>query len=192
LTARMKLGQLVLPGEKLGVTEEFLPGLGTFEEKGTIYSKWIGVTELDRRDRSVNIKPMSEKPVVPRVDDEVIGRVVATQEKAALVDILKIGEKPLSVPFQGVLHISTIGPRYVRSVQEAFRPLDVIRARVTSTMNSTYHLSTVDRELGVLLGLCSKCGHPLKRERAFLRCDNCGAVERRKTASDYRGEHMEP
>ncbi|MEM2904120.1 MAG: exosome complex RNA-binding protein Csl4 [Candidatus Bathyarchaeia archaeon] len=191
MTARMKLGQLVVPGERLGVTEEFAPGPGTFEQGGTIYSKRIGVTKLDRKDRSLRVEPVSDKPTVPSVGDVVIGRVAATQEKAAIVDIVKVGEKPLVVPFQGVLHISTIGPTYVRNVQEAFRPLDLIRARVTSTMNSTYHLSTVDRDLGVLLAFCSKCGHVLRRERAFLRCDNCGAVERRKTASDYSGEHKE-
>jgi len=191
LTAKTKLGQLVVPGEKLGVTEEFSSGLGTFEDKGTIYSMRIGVSEMDRTDRRVKVQPLSEKPVVPSVGDVVIGRVVVTQEKAAIVDILKIGEKTFSVPFQGVLHVSTIGPRYVRTVQEMFRPLDVIRAEVTSTMNRTYHLNTVERDLGVLLAFCSKCGHPLKRERAFLRCDNCGSVERRKTASDYSGGDAE-
>ena len=31
-------GDVVLPGDRLGVIEEFIPGLGTFEDEGIIFA----------------------------------------------------------------------------------------------------------------------------------------------------------
>jgi exosome complex component CSL4 len=50
-----KSGHLVLPGERLGVIEEFIPDSGTFVKDGVIYSKIIGRSLVDlqnRKDRS--------------------------------------------------------------------------------------------------------------------------------------------
>ncbi|MCJ7714526.1 hypothetical protein MUO66_08745, partial [Candidatus Bathyarchaeota archaeon] len=37
-----KSGKLVLPGERLGVIEEFIPDSGTYVKDGIIYSQVIG------------------------------------------------------------------------------------------------------------------------------------------------------
>ena len=48
-----KSGHLVVPGERLGVIEEFIPDLGTYEKNGVIYSKIVGRSLLDLQNRRV-------------------------------------------------------------------------------------------------------------------------------------------
>jgi hypothetical protein len=42
LKASEQNGNLVLPGERLGVIEEFIPDSGTYVKDGVIYSKIVG------------------------------------------------------------------------------------------------------------------------------------------------------
>ena len=37
-----KIGHLVLPGDRLGVIEEFIPDMGTYVKDGVIFSKIVG------------------------------------------------------------------------------------------------------------------------------------------------------
>ena len=43
-----KSGQLVLPGERLGVIEEFIPNSGTYTKDGIIYSKIVGTALMEK------------------------------------------------------------------------------------------------------------------------------------------------
>ena len=43
--------QPVLPGDRLGVVEEFLPGLGTYEDGGTIYANFTGTARIDNKNK---------------------------------------------------------------------------------------------------------------------------------------------
>jgi exosome complex component CSL4 len=78
--------------------------------------------------------------------------------------------------------------RYVNSMNDACKPGDIIRAKVISEKNQIYHLTTVDKELGVVYGFCSRCGNPLEQRRHEMRCTKCGNIEQRKTALDYGKE----
>ena len=49
--------QPVLPGDKLGVVEEFLLGTGTYEQEGTIYSNFTGTAKIDIRNKRVTVTP---------------------------------------------------------------------------------------------------------------------------------------
>ena len=44
-------GDVVLPGDRLGVIEEFIPGSGTYEEEGVIFSSIQGQINLDMEKR---------------------------------------------------------------------------------------------------------------------------------------------
>ncbi len=184
LAGKTRVGQLVVPGERLGVVEEFSVGEGVYEVDGSIYSERVGLTRVDSRDRTINVQPIDDKPCLPKVGDVVTAYVVTSQDKAAFVEIVKIDDKPLNAPFEGVVHLLTVGLRYVRRVNEAYKPRDVIRARVSSLKNMTYHLSTMERNLGVLQAYCSICGMQLMRDKGILRCQSCGNLEKRKIAQD--------
>ncbi|MEM0057549.1 MAG: exosome complex RNA-binding protein Csl4 [Candidatus Bathyarchaeia archaeon] len=178
-------GQLVLPGEPLGVIEEFIPDHGTYVKDGVIYSKVIGRALIDYLNKRVSVFP-TRGAKVPKVGSIVIGQVSSVQTQLATVRIFKIGKHMLSGFFTGLLHIADVHVRFTDSMFDVCKPGDIIRAKVISEMNRMYHLTTKDRSLGVVYAFCSKCGDVLQpKGRGGLQCPRCGNVEKRKTAIDY-------
>lgn len=182
-------GNLVLPGERLGVIEEFIPDSGTYVKEGIIYSKIIGRALMDMLNRRVSVYPINEGAVVPKVGATVLGQVGNAQSDNALVRIIGVGtKKNLSGVFSGIIHISDVSDRYIDSMNDVCKPGDIIRAKVLSSKNQIYHLTTSDKNLGVIHGFCSLCSSMLEQDRHEMRCSKCGNVEKRKTAFDYGKE----
>ena len=180
--------RFVTPGEQLGVIEEFLPGSGTFVQDGGIYASEAGVLQLDVRRREVLVKPKTRRPLIPKAGDTVIGEVTSTSDKTLSMKINEINGVETSSGLTGIMHVSDITHGYVKSVNDAFRAGDIVRARVISTKNREYHLSTEEDNLGALKAACIYCGHSLTLYRRNLRCSNCGEAARRKIASDFGKE----
>jgi len=178
-------GQFVVPGEQLGVIEEFTPGPGTYVEQGEIHAKISGRTLLDVQNKTVSIYPTVRVTRVPKTGCLVTGQVLNLQNKTANIRIFRIGEEPLSGVFSGLLYISDISTSFVDSLDDACKPGDIVRAKVISERNRIYHLSTADKDLGVLYAFCSQCGHTLQQRRFRMYCPDCGNVEKRRAAVDY-------
>jgi exosome complex component CSL4 len=178
-------GQFVVPGNRLGVIEEFTPGQGTYVEEGKIYAKLSGRTLLDMQNKTVSVYPLVRAVRVPRVGSIVTGQVTKLQSKTAVVRIFKIGTELLSGVFTGLLYISDVSRSFIESIHEACKSGDIIRARVISDKNRTYHLSTADSNLGVVYAFCSQCGHVLGQNRHRMLCPQCGKIEKRHTSVDY-------
>lgn len=186
---KRRSGQIVVPGEHIGVIEEFSPGIGTYVKNGKIYSRMIGRTLLDIMNKKVSVYPLIPRPSVPKTGSIVTGQVQNVQSHFAVLRIWKIGERTLSGFFSGLLHISDASPSYVETMFDVCKPCDIMRAKVVSEKNREYHLSTVDKNLGVIYAFCSHCGHILQFKRHRLQCSYCGKIEKRKTALDYgKGE----
>jgi exosome complex component CSL4 len=184
-TSEQRSGHLVIPGERLGVIEEFIPDSGTYVKDGVIYSKIIGRALMDLLNKRVTVYPLTNVVKVPKVSTLVIGQAGNAQSDNVLVRILKIDSEPLSGSFSGILHISDVAESYVNSMNDVCRTGDIIRARVISHKNQIFHLSTAEKTLGVLYAFCSNCGTLLEQKRHEMRCPNCGRVETRKVAMDY-------
>jgi len=180
--------RFVPPGEQLGVIEEFIPGSGTYVEDGGIYSSEAGILELDPRRREIFITPSTHRPQIPKVGDTILGEVVSTSDKTLSVRIDQINGEETNAGLQGVMHVSDIARGYVKSVNDAFRVGDIVRAIVISTKNREYHLSTEEDRLGVVKATCIYCGHSLTLSRRTLRCSNCGEIGRRKITNDFGRE----
>ena len=187
-SAEQKTGQLVLPGDRLGVIEEFVPDNGTFVEDGVIYSKVVGRALHDLATRHVSVYPLVHEVMVPKVGNIVLGQVSNVQSENANVRIFQIGEKQLSGVFVGVLHISDVHLRYVESMFEICKAGDIIRAKIISDKNQVYHLFTKDKDFGVIYAFCSNCGTALESKRQGMHCPKCGRIETRKTTFDYGKE----
>jgi exosome complex component CSL4 len=185
-----KSGHLVLPGERLGVIEEFIPDSGTFVKDGVIFSKIIGRSLMDLQTRRVSVYPMVDRVVVPKVSTVVIGQIGNAQSDNVLVKIFRIGNKTLSGNFGGILHVSDVSDRYVDQISDVCKPGDIIRAKVISDKNQIFHLTMNDRDLGVLYGFCSRCGTLLDQHGYDLKCPKDGNVETRKIAPDYGKEQI--
>jgi exosome complex component CSL4 len=180
-----KNSQFVVPGERLGVIEEFTASSGTYVQDGVIYSQVTGRALLDLLNKRVSVRPVTRKVRVPSVGSIVLGQVSSVEGQNAFVRVLKIEGKRLSGFFTGVLHISDVQLRYVDSMFAVCKPGDILRAKVISEKNGRYHLSTVDKNLGVVYAFCSRCGYALESRRGYMSCPRCGKVEKRKEASDY-------
>jgi len=178
-------GKFVLPGERLGVIEEFIPDAGTYVKDGVIYSKVVGRALLDLLNKRVSVYPLVHGARVPNIGGIVLGQVASVQNESASIRIFKVGGKMLSGFFTGVLHVSDVQMRYVESMYDICKPGDIIRAKVISDKNRVYHLSIKDRNLGVIYAFCSQCGFMLELWRHAMRCPKCGKIEKRKTALDY-------
>jgi exosome complex component CSL4 len=189
-SSEQKSGHLVLPGERLGVIEEFIPDSGTYVKDGIIYSKIVGRALMDLLNKRVSVYPLISGATVPKVSTTVVGQVGNAQSDNVLVRIFKIGPKKLSGVFTGILHISDVEETYVDSMNDVCKPGDIIRAKVISEKNQIYHLSTTDKNLGVVYAFCSRCGGFLEQKRHEMQCPKCGHVEKRKTAVDYGKEEI--
>jgi len=189
-SSEQKSGHIVLPGERLGVIEEFIPDSGTYVKDGIIYSQIVGRALTDLLNKRVSVYPLVRGATVPKVTSTVMGQVGNAQSDNVLVRIFKIGSKKLSGVFTGILHISDVQERYVDSMNDVCKPGDIIRAKVISEKNQIYHLSTTDKNLGVLYAFCSRCGNLLEQKRYEMRCPKCGNIEKRKTAVDYGKEEI--
>ncbi len=183
-----KSGHLVVPGERLGVIEEFIPDSGTYVKDGVIYSKIVGRALLDLLNKRVSVYPLINGELVPKVSSEVMGQIGNAQSDNVLVRIFKIGNKRLSGEFGGILHISDVSDRYIDSMNDVCKPGDIVRAKVISGKNRIFHLSTNDKNLGILYGFCSRCGTLLEPQRYEMHCPKCGNTEKRKIAPDYGKE----
>ena len=177
-------GQFVIPGEKLGVIEEFIPDVGTYVKDGNIYSSSMGFVLIDFINKKISVYPATHNVSIPRVGSIVTGYVTTVQNAFALVRIFRVGRKILSGSFTGVIHISDISRRYIDNIYDAVRLGDIVRAKVISDKNKIFHLTIKDENLGVIYAFCSQCGGNLIKRRN-LKCAVCGNTEKRKISVDY-------
>jgi exosome complex component CSL4 len=178
-----KSGTFVSPGDPVGVIEEFLQGRGVYEEDGTLYSLTTGRLVVDLRQKEIAVHRMVRTPLIPKRGDIARGAVKNVQDRTMMMQITQLDETPLKTPFTGVMHISDVSRSYIKTMRDAFQPGDVIQARVISTVNREYHLSTQGDTMGVLSAVCSRCGGELQRQGNRFRCTLCNRLELRKLPS---------
>jgi len=70
-------------------------------------------------------------------------------------------------------------------MSDAFKVGDIVRAKIISTQNREFHLSTREYNLGVIQATCVFCGGSLIQQRNNLRCSQCSRIDRRKITVDY-------
>ena len=107
IKTQTEMVQPVLPGDKLGVIEQYLPGAGTYEMDGTIYSNFTGNARIDLKNKRVTVVAATRVAVLPKEGTTVIAAVNHTSEKNATVDIWKVNDKAIENPFTAMLHISS-------------------------------------------------------------------------------------
>ncbi|MDI6820244.1 MAG: exosome complex RNA-binding protein Csl4 [Candidatus Hodarchaeaceae archaeon] len=185
----IKTGDFVVPGDFLATAEEFMPGEGAYEEDSKIYSSRTGVVLVDARTKRISVFPRTPVPPELKRGDTVIGRVEEVRDQSANVHIGVLRgreDRQLPLPDLGVIHVSQVRGGYVKDLGREFKPGDIVRARVVNARRGQIQLSTVGDNLGVIVATCSRCRARLEKDDARLRCSNCGNVEFRKVASDYR------
>jgi exosome complex component CSL4 len=177
---------VVFPGDKLAISEEFLPGRHVYDDKGVIRALAAGEVLKDPAAMEISVKPVVE-PEIIKVDDWVTGQVEGAQANSANVHIYFLNGKPTYKDFSGMLSLRGLsgGGRGQRRTTPV-KPGDVVRCRVYSLLNGIIHLTIEEPDMGVVAALCGNCGRPLlKGTSTRAKCDECGNVEERKLARDF-------
>lgn len=177
--------KIVVPGEEVGTSEEYLPGEGTYEKDGKILSAQVGMVEYDEDDMVVKTKAANPIVEIER-GDIVIGTVVMVRDTMVVIDIKKVEgkERTISGDASGTIHVSKASQAYVKDLKNEFRIGDYVRAKVIQAKPSV-QLTTGYPEYGVIKALCTKCRRPMVRKGTMVYCSNCERTERRKISSVY-------
>ena len=177
--------KIVVPGEEVGTSEEYLPGEGTYEMDGKIMASRVGVVEYDEDDMTVSTRPLNPVVEVKR-GDVVIAEVVMVRDTMVVVDIKKVEGKDRSITgdTSGTIHVSKASQAYVKDLKKEFKIGDYVRAKVMQAKPSI-QLTTAYPEYGVIKALCSKCRGPMVRKGTMVYCPNCERTETRKISSMY-------
>jgi exosome complex component CSL4 len=186
---------VALPGDFLAFPEEFLPGKNTYEQEDSVRASLPGRIERDLSKREVAVRP-STVARTPAVGDVVVGQVEAAMTSTAGVRISYLNGVETLAGFPGTIFMRSergSSSRGGGGERRAYVKLgDVIRARVTSTLNGMNQLSIDEPHLGVIAAMCSVCGATLLRGDGRARCDQCGNVEERKFADDFGAVRIQP
>lgn len=181
---------VALPGDFLASPEEFLPGKNTYEQGDSVRATLSGRVEKDLSKREVAVSP-AVVAKTPKVGDVVVGQVEAAMTSTAGVRISYLNGTETLAGFPGT--IFTRSERGGRGERRTVVKLgDVVRARVSSTLNGMNQLSLDEPHLGVLATMCSICGTPLVRGDGRASCEQCGNVEERKFADDFGTQNIQP
>ncbi|MEM0066347.1 MAG: exosome complex RNA-binding protein Csl4 [Sulfolobales archaeon] len=185
------LEDLVIPGDRLGVAEEFLPGPGTYEVGYQIRAAAIGKVVKDLLNKVVSVKPY-KLPVMPYSGAIVLAVVIEMREDFARTKILAVNNILLNYSFTGILHVSQVVEKAgeIKQMYSYVRIGDVVKSKVLNSF-PPYLLTIKDAKLGVVLASCSKCGTQLRLSKDKLKCPECGNIETRKLGHGYGSVYIE-
>lgn len=178
------------PGEKLAVIEEYSDGSGTYQENGEVRSNTIGTTTVDKTRRELVVKKTTPMILVPYEGMDVIAEVGSVARRDARIDIFVVDGTHVHPTFSGVIHISDLSRDYLKNIDMAVRSGDIIKGKLINVKNRLNQTSMKGSEYGVIYGFCSRCGGLLEMKENKLICQDCGRMERRKTASTYGEEEL--
>lgn len=181
----MKEKRKVVPGDEVAEVEEFIPGEGTYEAEGKVYSSYYGELELDHDEKVAKVQAKNEMTKL-RQGDFVFCVVSDARASMAICEVVAVEGKSRNVTgdTNGTIHVSKISNDYVQDAGRELRPSDIIRAKVIQVKPSI-QLSTVGPHLGVVKALCRKCRRPLVKAEKDLYCPNCERHDHRKISDDY-------
>ncbi len=187
---RAKSGDFVLPGDILGVSEEFIPADWTYDDDGKIKSLVVGVVSRDDNHKKISVIPKTSSPAILKNGTNVVGQIMEVRGQRALVkiDSIKDNKRALLVSFVGGIHVSQAKKGYLSRLTEAFRIGDIIEAEVTKVLGlDNIDLKTSKKELGVIKAMCTRCRHFMKQTgKSEVVCSNCDNREKRKLSTNYQ------
>ena len=186
---KINSGDFVMPGDVLGVSEQFLPDKWTYDDGNCIKATVFGNVSIDNKTKMISIIPKSGTPALLKVGDTVYGQVSDVRGQRAVIDIqgMKNCNRQLALSYLGAIHISQVKKGYLEKLHDAFRIGDIIEAKVSKIMGDNLDLNTLDKDGGIIKAMCTRCRAFMKRthKRDELYCEVCNRKERRKISSNY-------
>ena len=162
--------RISVPGENLGVIEEYIPGKNVYVENGILHSEIIGLKRVI--DKFFTIEPFI-KIKYPRKGMDVIAEVLNTGGSTAYLEIQALIDPKIEL-IRKPLPAFMIKPR---TVNWSMKVADLVFCKVRDIVNGKIivYFPRIPK-YGVLYGLCSKCKQPLSRRGRTLECPSCGSI----------------
>lgn len=173
---------VVVPGERIGVVEEYIGGEGVFEAGGVLFSTYLGF--LDSEDLKVSVRPV-KKPLLPLRAGEIALGEIRSADRSNFNLFLTV----LLKPRVGVLIPPVHASMPKRASNLGARPSDLVIVKVESVENGIVTVTMEGpSELGVVRSICEACGSTLDRGVGYtLICRNCGRIYLDKKLSSKYG-----
>ena len=112
--------------------------------------------------------------------DIVIGVIVQTTDKIAIVNIDYKTQNVLSPSATGILFINNVSSDYVEKMGDIVRIGDIIKAKVNEKDKFGFKLTINEPELGVIRSNCFKCKAELNLSESPIKCLKCNTVNTKK------------
>ena len=121
-------GDFVMPGDAIGIIEQYLPGEGTYNDEGDIKASVLGNVKITPEIKTIEVEPVSGSPGLLKVDDVVYGQItdIRNQRVNVKLDSIKGSTRPLALPYMAAIHISKAKEGYLKQLTDAFRIGDII------------------------------------------------------------------
>ncbi|QOJ78164.1 exosome complex RNA-binding protein Csl4 [Infirmifilum lucidum] len=180
--------EAVIPGDKLGVEEEYLAGGGVYvDSDGYLKSKLLGLVNIDQVHHIIDVKPYKESKLPLRQGDTVYAVVDLIRDPVAYLKIFYIESRNVEVfpPVSGILTISNVSTSRVKTLYAVIGYGDILRAFIIEPGGPPYLLSIKGREYGVVTARCPKCLTPLRLKGMHLVCPACKTKAKRKISIKY-------
>lgn len=176
-----------MPGDFLGIIEQFLPGNGTYNDEGDIKSNIIGNVSIE--DKKISVIGKYGEPSVLNIGNRIYAQVSDLKGQRALINIdrLKDNSRQLAIPYLGAIHISQVKKGYLEKLTDAFRIGDIIEADVSKITGDNVDLNTFNGECGVIKAICTRCRGFMRTtpKENELQCKVCNKKEKRKISKNY-------
>lgn len=186
---KVKSGDFVIPGDILGVSEQFLPDKWTYDDEGQIKSAILGTVHINSTNKKISIVPSSGNLAILNMGDSVYGEITDIRGQRAMIDVQKMKNtnRQLTLPYMATIHISQVKKGYLEKLSDAFRIGDIIEAKVFKIMGDNLDLNTEDEENGVVKAMCTRCRTYMitTKKKNELYCEACDRKEKRKVSINY-------
>lgn len=182
---------LVMPGDKLGIEEEFAPSFTTYAEDGNVYSANVGTPKVSNGKMEVkndkkNILFIKKGMLVTGIVEVDLGSVMFVS-----LDNIEVEGKRYIASMEGKIIVekkrgfNKNSDSYNRDFVQCSAG-DVILARIIDDDGDYYTLDLRGIESGVVHSNCKSCGSDLNYEGDDkLTCPNCKAFEFKKVSNLY-------
>ncbi|KAK9821263.1 hypothetical protein WJX74_004948 [Apatococcus lobatus] len=182
----------VCPGDRLGASADFVAGPGVYNHSQHLLAESLGFVQIvqpgvaasDQRP-SISVSRRIASSALPKPGDKVTCKVLKTNPRLALVNIVCVGPKVLEEAFSGVIRRTDVRATEIDKVEiySSFRPGDIVIAEVVSLGDArSYYLSTAKNDLGVVYAKSVAGEVMVATGWETMICPVTKSVEKRKVA----------
>jgi exosome complex component CSL4 len=114
--------------------------------------------------------------------DVIVGVVVQTTDKIAIINIDYKNQHVLSPSSSGVLFINNVSDGYIDKMGDIVRIGDIVRAKIIEKDKFGFKLAINEEDLGVIKSNCYNCKAELQLTSNSIKCLKCKTINLKKIA----------